>query len=68
MMQTLIQRVQYPVGQGGFHSCNINTEDNTNPGSASVFDYVYDCGTYSLAPDGASRSAMVVVSENSGSR
>lgn len=54
-MLTLIQRVQYPVGQGGFHSCNIHTDDDTNPGSASVFDYVYDCGTYSLAPDGASR-------------
>ena len=54
------RRVQYPVGQGGFHSCTIkneNTEDN--PFSESVFEYVYDCGTYSLSPDGESRAQHI---------
>lgn len=54
-MRTKINRVQYPVGQGGFHSCNINSYYLDDPIQDYVFDYVYDCGTYSLAPDGASR-------------
>jgi glyoxylase-like metal-dependent hydrolase (beta-lactamase superfamily II) len=55
MIRTRIQRVQYPVGQGGFHSCSIASTDRDKLIPDFVFDYVYDCGTYSLAPDGASR-------------
>lgn len=38
-------RMQYGVGQGGFHAAQVSVTTN---GRTEYFDYVYDCGSFKL--------------------
>lgn len=55
-----VNRRQYSVGQGGFHSSSITVGewDEEAKGSRS-FEFVYDCGTYSSGAGGEVRAKHI---------
>lgn len=40
-----VERVQYAVGQGGFHGASVYTGSDHDTTSLPAFTYVYDCGS-----------------------
>jgi len=45
-----VERIQYAVGQGGFHGAAIGTGSRTEFPKEPFFTYIYDCGSEQRSP------------------